>query len=137
MGMSKLQHGKDDQDNEAVVFNPDAYSVVSSWISKSALNEEDDAAPRSQKPLYSKSQPLKDEDKFLASKILKKKYEPKVDTRKVNDENDDDDDETYQLKGQHQAKKQKTMSVQAQLLETLRLQQERRKQKNKKKNKKP
>ncbi|KAH9082895.1 hypothetical protein Ae201684P_013799 [Aphanomyces euteiches] len=59
MGMSKLQHGKDDQDNEAVVFNPDAYSVVSSWISKSALNEEDDAAPRSQKPLYSKSQPLK------------------------------------------------------------------------------
>ncbi|KAF0698977.1 Aste57867_10428 [Aphanomyces stellatus] len=130
--MSKQQHraAAADDDDEAVVFNPNAYSVVSAWISKSAITEEDEALPKHKKPLYSQSKPQTDEDKFLASKLLKKKRDDT--TQKAAVEADDDEDETFRSKGT-QAKKQKTLSVQEQLLQSLRMQQERRNQKNQKK----
>ncbi|ETW05518.1 hypothetical protein H310_03274 [Aphanomyces invadans] len=138
------QHSSAAADDDAVVFNASAYSVVSSWISKSAITEEDTVAPKASKPLYTKSKGTTmafatDEDKFLASKILKKKRQ-EVSTSIANDVDDDDDYETsFRQKGQSLqpgVKKQKTLSVQEKLLQSLREQQERRKLKNRKKNKK-
>ncbi|RHY86861.1 hypothetical protein DYB37_003333 [Aphanomyces astaci] len=139
--MSK-KHTADADEDDVVVFNTEAYSVVSSWISKAAITEEDIVTPKFSKPLYTKPSSSSmtfatDEDKFLASKILKKKRQDVVTTARDNDKNDVDDDVTsFRHKGQssvHGAKKQKTLSVQEKLLQSLREQQERRKLKNKKK----
>ncbi|KDO35364.1 hypothetical protein SPRG_00213 [Saprolegnia parasitica CBS 223.65] len=127
--------GTVEDDDDVVVFNAAAYSVVASWIKPTKDDDEADARLLNKKPLYTGAPSMTDEDKLLASKIFKKKRPEPVAVAKAdeNDENEDDDDLQRGRGGP--TKKQRFVSPQEQLLQSLREQQEKRRLKNKKKHK--